>query len=111
MGVGSCFSLINKRSHHNTENDCNEAGITFIRIVVDAVGGGWGPSAAKVFSELAKVKSSVSGELRNITLQHMYQSLGVILHRENARAIHRRSARYSNHLALLSTAATLQALP
>eukprot|EP00973_Karenia_brevis_P080419 11157696-Karenia_brevis.AAC.1 len=43
-----------KRSHHNTEQDCQAAGMSFVPMVVDAVGGGWGPSAAKLFSELAK---------------------------------------------------------
>ena len=97
-----------KRSHHNTESDCQAVGIHFMPMVVDAVGGSWGPTATKFFSELAKFKASVSGELRNTTLNHFHQSLGITLHRENARAIHRRSATNCNHLALLSTAATLQ---
>eukprot|EP00973_Karenia_brevis_P076503 10628109-Karenia_brevis.AAC.1 len=54
-----------KRSHNNTAADCETAGITFVPMVVDGVGGGWGPSAASTFSELAKNKASVSGELRN----------------------------------------------
>eukprot|EP00973_Karenia_brevis_P085829 11906094-Karenia_brevis.AAC.1 len=43
-----------KRSHNNTDVDCQSAGISFIPLVVEADSGGWGPSAARVFSELAK---------------------------------------------------------
>eukprot|EP00973_Karenia_brevis_P086011 11928952-Karenia_brevis.AAC.1 len=98
-----------KRSHNNTEVDCQSAGISFIPVVVEADSGCWGPSAAKVFSELAKVKACTTGELRNSTLSHLYQSLGITLHRENARAILRRSGNFSNPLPLLSAATALHA--
>eukprot|EP00973_Karenia_brevis_P088710 12302181-Karenia_brevis.AAC.1 len=67
------------------------AGISFIPMVVEADSGSLGPSAAKVFSELAKSKACVTGEPRNAVLTHLHQSLGITLHRENARAILRRS--------------------
>lgn len=98
-----------KRCHHNTELDCQAQGINFAPLVVEAVGGGWGACATKMFYELAKVKASTSGELKNTTLRQLHQSLGIILHRENARAVHRRSVRHYNHHGLLSAAATLQA--
>ena len=85
-------------------------GLTFMPMVVEAVGGGWGPSANRLFSELAKNKACVSGELKNTTLAHLYQSLGIILHRENARSILRRSSTRANHMlpSLLTAAAELQ---
>ena len=59
-------------------------------MIVEAVGGAWGPSAQKVFYELAKNHSVVSGERTNDILGQWYQHFGIILHRENARAIMRR---------------------
>eukprot|EP00973_Karenia_brevis_P017401 2386002-Karenia_brevis.AAC.1 len=56
-----------KRSHNNTEADCQAAGISFIPIVIEAVGGGLGPAAFHMFRELAKIKSTASGESRSTT--------------------------------------------
>ena len=80
-----------KRSYLNTESSCKENGITFIPIICKADGGGWGQAAHAVWGELAKYKSSMTGESSSITATHLLQSLGLILHRENARAILRRS--------------------
>ena len=97
-----------KCSHNQTEFDCQSAGISFIPMVVEADSGCWGPSAARVFSELAKRKACVSGEFRNTTLTHFYQNLGISLHRENARAILRRMANYSDPRPLLAAATAAQ---
>ena len=48
-----------------------------------------------VWKELAKQKSSVTGESHSITISHLLQSLSLILHKENARAILRRSPQYN----------------
>ena len=69
----------------------SEEGITFIPIICEADGGGWGPEAHKVWSELAKQKAIISGEQNSIIVNQLLQSLGLILHRENARSILRRS--------------------
>ena len=58
---------------------------------MEADGGGWGPAATAVWSHLAKSKSILSGETVSTTAMYMLQSLGLIMHRENARAILRRS--------------------
>ena len=80
-----------KRSYLNTETICQEEGITFIPLVCEADGGGWGPAAHRVWSLLAKHKSVRTGEQDSIIVTHLLQSLGLILHRENARSILRRS--------------------
>ena len=80
-----------KRSYLNTENLCKEEGTAFIPVVCEADGGGWGPAAQKVWSELAKHKRIISGKQDSIIVTRMLQSLGLILHRENARSILRRS--------------------
>jgi hypothetical protein len=46
----------------------------------------------KVWAELAKTKALCTGESESIVASQTYQNLGLTLHRENARAILRRSA-------------------
>ena len=82
-----------KRTHLDTEFHCREEGFTFIPVVCEADGGGWGPAAHRVWSELAKHKSVMTGEQVSIIVGRLLQSLSLILHRENARAILRRSLR------------------
>ena len=79
-----------KRTHLNTEATCQQEGVTFIPVICEADGGGWGQAAHKVWNELAKHKAIVSGEQTSILVGRLLQSLGIILHRENARAILRR---------------------
>ena len=81
-----------KRSHLDTAKLCKEEGITFIPMVCEADGGSWGPAANHVWGELAKSKSVLTGELSSTIAVQMLQSLGIILHRENARSILRRGA-------------------
>ena len=78
----------------NTEDACREEGITFIPMICEAHGGGWGPAAHKVWSELAKHKALASGEQDSTIVGQLLQSMGLILHRENARSILRRSPNY-----------------
>lgn len=79
-----------KRSHLDTEATCRDEGINFIPVICEADGGGWGPTAHKVWSELAKHKSVRSGEQTSIIVTRLLQSLGLILRRENALSILRR---------------------
>jgi hypothetical protein len=96
-----------KRNFQDTEATCQAEGITFIPVVCEADGGGWGPSANKPWAELAKHKSVSTGESESTVVAHLLQSLGLVLHRENARAILRRfPVKASRHGdALLSAAA------
>ena len=70
---------------------CQDEGIQFIPVICEANGGGWGPAAQAVWSEIAKHKSSMTGESHSVTATHLLQSLSLILHKENARSILRRS--------------------
>ena len=79
-----------KRQYQETEAICRAEGINFIPIICEADGGGWGPAAHKVWSELAKNKAFSTGEQDSVIVNQLLQSLGLILHRENARAILRR---------------------
>ena len=49
-----------------------------------------GPAANKEWSELAKTKAMLTGEQSSTIANRLLQRLGLILHRENARAILRR---------------------
>ena len=85
-----------KRTHLDTEAACQDEGLNFIPLICEADGGGWGPAAHSVWSELAKYKSVLTGERSSTIATYMLQSLGLILHKENARAILRRSANNNN---------------
>ena len=98
-----------KRGHLGTERLCSDEGFAFCPMVVEAIGGAWGPAAVKVFNELAKSKSILTGEPVDHLLTQLYQSLSVILRRENARAVVKRaSSQASVSDAVLAAAATLQ---
>ena len=81
-----------KCSHNDAKADCQAQGISFIPMIVEAVGGGWGKMARCVWSELAKTYALASGELatENTCATMLQQRLSMTLHRENARACLRR---------------------
>ena len=77
-----------------------------------------GASANKVFLELAKTKSLLTGDSMNTTLTQIHQNLQLILHKENARSLLRRCALTSPDAtqvlasaALFQSAAAEQATP
>ena len=77
-----------KCSYRDTHSTCQSQGITFIPMVMEAVGGGWGTMARGVWSELAKSSALASGEFqteRSCAIM-LRQRLSMTLHRENARA-------------------------
>ena len=86
-----------KRSYLDTEATCQENGFSFIPLVCEADGGGWGPAAHVVWSELAKRKSLLTGKQSSTIATQLLWSLSLILHKENARAIQRRSTFSSNY--------------
>ncbi len=81
-----------RRGHQDTKTQCQSQGITFIPMVMEAVGGGWGKVARGVWSELAKTSALATGELQTDTSCAILlrQRLSMTLHRENARACLRR---------------------
>ena len=80
-----------KCSYLNTQAHCRAEGMAFIPMIVEGHGGSWGPEAAKCWSKLAKSHALSSGELRATVLSRFLSALSIIVHRENARAILRRS--------------------
>jgi len=98
-----------KREYMDTQQLCHESGISFIPLIAEADGGGWGPEAHKVFHELAKLKCSITGELESTEATRILQSLNLVLHKENARAVLRRRpiSNGSSQSTLLAAAASL----
>ena len=79
-----------KRQHQDTQRRCQAEGLTFLPLVVEAHGGGWGPEARKAFAILAKRVADTTGEtVACVAAQHA-QRLSVLLQRENSRAVLRR---------------------
>ena len=98
-----------KRGYLNTEEACTSEGFAFTPAVAEAVGGRWAPAARKIFTELAKEKSIVTGEPPEHLEKQLHQNLSVTLHRENARAVLKRlGGSAAGCEAMLSAAATLQ---
>ena len=83
----------------------SNGGITFIPAVCEADGGGWGPAAQRVWNILAKHKSLSTGEDESEVAVQLVQSLGLILHPENARTIFRRFPNSVSHDNSVLTAA------
>jgi len=90
----------------NTKSACAADGITFIPMVVDACGGGWGPQACAVWKELAKTTALATGELASSVSMRLSQTLSLVLRRENARSVLRRAAgKNRDHAAAAAEAA------
>ena len=98
-----------KCSYLDTKATCESEGMSFIPMVIEACGGAWGPEAHKVWSEIAKAMAQATGELESSVAARIFQNTGFTLHRENARAIVRRSAGPASAAArgLLHAAATI----
>ena len=81
-----------KCGHMDTKAQCQSQGISFLPMVMEAAGGGWGRTARGVFSELAKSSALAFGELQTTkaSATQLLQRLSMTLHRENARACLRR---------------------
>eukprot|EP00973_Karenia_brevis_P072562 10079692-Karenia_brevis.AAC.1 len=73
-----------------TKRQCNEEGMDFIPMIVEASGGGWGKEACRVWTEIAKTNALVSGDPKSSVAMQALQRFSRILHRENARSIVRR---------------------
>ena len=75
-----------------TKARCSDQGITFLPLISEGHRGGWSKTARTVWSELANKTAFAMGELetRSSCSTMLRQRLGMVLHRENARACLRR---------------------
>jgi hypothetical protein len=82
-----------KRRHLGTEDDCKRQGLTFLPFVIEAHGGGLGPTARRVCSYVAKVGAAREGEEVEVQVANTMRRISISLQRENARAVLRRLGR------------------
>ena len=79
-----------KRNYLATAQQCEQQGIQFTPMVVDAHGGGWGPAAKEVFKIIARAHANQTGTSISMASSEIAQRISITLERENARAILRR---------------------
>ena len=80
-----------KRAFLDTAAHCQEEGIDFVPMIVEASSGSWGAEAREVFREMSKMAARLTGDPYSVKLEQCLQTLSVCLHRANARAILRRA--------------------
>ena len=90
------LSCLTSYEHHkktflDTAKHCANEGIVFLPLVMEAHSGAWGPTATKVLLRLGKSISMVSGESTALEALRARQNLGLVLQRETACAVLRRS--------------------
>ena len=78
---------VRKCHHLDTLQACATEGLQFIPLVVEACGGGWGPTALKTWRSLSAAIAARTSESSSVELQRLLQALGIALYRENAGAI------------------------
>ena len=93
LGVAGVLDVVSKaedEKHELYDPKCKDLGWHFIPLAVDSYGH-WGREAHKCFAKLATriaVRTQVSS---SVALSSLYNTLGVVLARQNARAILARS--------------------
>ena len=81
--------------------------MTFIPMVAEAHGGGWGPEARRAFAVIAKRVADATGEDAAAVADQYAQRRSVLLQKENSRAVLRRLLRPAGLAAERLAAATV----
>ena len=76
-----------KKSFLDTSRQCAEQGLTFVPMVLEAHGGGWGAEARRVLSTLAHKTAAITGEMPSVVSERHAQQLSVLLQKKNSRAV------------------------
>ena len=79
-----------KRNYLSTAAQCEERGLQFLPIVIEAHGGSWGPTAKEAFKVLCRENANFNGIDTSTASSDFAQRMSITLERENARAILRR---------------------
>jgi hypothetical protein len=80
-----------KREYLNTAQACEAAGFRFVPMVFEAHGGAWSPTARGILDWIAQQVAVVQHEPAHTVSFRIAQRISCTLHRENARAILRRT--------------------
>ena len=73
-----------------TEEACLRAGFSFIPMVMEAHGGGWGAGARGVIGALARCVAAARNVEPSVASLELAQRISIAFHRESARAILKR---------------------
>ena len=79
-----------KRSHENTQAECEAAGVCFLPMVAETTGA-WATESLEVWKQLAKATAVRQGREPATVFSEMIQSLSVTIRSANAKAFLRRS--------------------
>ena len=79
-----------KRDHQHTAQQCEQAGIRFIPIIMEAHSGSWSPLARSMLDWIARQRAAITLEEPATVSLRIAQRLFASLHRENSRAILKR---------------------
>ena len=80
-----------KREYKQTASSCEAAGFGFIPLIFEALGGGFSSTARGVLSWVARQAAAAHNSEPGTESLRVAQRISCTLHRENARAILRRS--------------------
>jgi hypothetical protein len=83
MKLLSLGSALEERKWGVLAGTCRDAGIGFIPLAVETIGG-WGRAASDFLSSVGRLQSSRLGLDRSETIKHLFQKLSVSLWRGNA---------------------------
>lgn len=90
-GLAAAIEYCNtKRSHENTQVECEASGIHFLPMVAETTGA-WAPESLEVWKQLAKAAAVRQGREAAVVLNEMLQSLSVTIRCANAKAYLQRS--------------------
>lgn len=80
-----------KRSYKDTDSACAQLNFKFVPMILEAHSGSWSPEARATIGHMAKLQASTRCEDEEMASLRIAQRLSTALHRENARAILKRS--------------------
>ena len=80
-----------KRSYKNTDQVCEQQGFSFIPMILESHGGSWSSTARNILARVATGQSSAWNEDGEEASLRIAQRMSVALHRENARAVLKRT--------------------
>ena len=79
-----------KREFQNTADTCQQNGLQFLPLVLEAHGGGMGPTAKATLKASARQAAAQTGQPTSQASQELMQRISIALQRENARSVLRR---------------------
>ena len=86
-----------KKNNLDTEQNCKNMDIKFIPMVMEGSAGSWGVEAELVWKLIIISTASLTKEPISLVSNHIYQSLSMVLHKADARALLKRTPLFSSY--------------